>query len=112
MCADHRTDNLFNNGSNKVENLEDVEYSHIRTDGKRDDGHPDHNDDFFYVEAKLDYDTASYFKFLMKYDFNGEDASMSNITRVRDNEDDLSEKLSKLLMKVWSKSKTLEYRFR
>ena len=58
----------FNDGSSFPQNLRNVEYSKIRRADKKDSAHPGEEDDYFFVEVKLDYKNSAYFKFNMDYE--------------------------------------------
>ena len=105
VVVDHRTNGVFNNGSKKVENLEDVEYNSLRSlNGGKNDGHPDKNDEVFFVEVKKTYDTAEYFKFNMRYRLTGDRAVPYDLEMANDAYGEFSKTLTKNIMDLWSKS--------
>ena len=112
VVVDHRTDGVFNNGSEEVQNLEDVKYSHLRSlNGGRNDGHPDDNDEVFFVEAKKTYDTSEYFKFNMRYEFSGDSAHPADLSLANGDDEEFSKALSDRLMKLWANSKNTKGAF-
>ena len=98
----------FNDGSSFPQNLRNVEYSKIRRADKKDSAHPGEEDDYFFVEVKLDYKNSAYFKFNMDYEIT--DGSSFRLYRATSRNPEFSEKLNERMMRLLQDSPELNNR--
>lgn len=100
----------FNDGSSFPQNLRNVEYSKIRRADRKDSAHPGKEDDYFFVEVKLNYKNSAYFKFNMDYEIT--DGSSFRLYRATSKNPEFSEKLNERMMTLLQDSPELNDRCR